>query len=197
MNGPIRKAMVCAAAATSLALVGCAHRSTPYQPISSANRVAGGYSDIRLAEDRYRVTFAGNRLTSREKVETYLLFRAAELTLEKGRDWFAIEDRVIEREVERQVRPDPLYDPWFGTYYGSWRPYWSYYGPRTGWRRWYPYYGHSFWTAHVDIRNVERFEATAEIRIGKGRTPNGSITAYSARDVISRIGPRVEYPGIN
>ncbi|WP_232843078.1 CC0125/CC1285 family lipoprotein [Allopontixanthobacter confluentis] len=198
MTAPVRPSACVAAAAAmalSLAVSGCAHHSTPYQPISSANRVAGGYSDIQISEDRYRVSFAGNRLTSREQVETYLLFRAAELTLEKGMDWFAIEDRVVEREVERQVRPDPLYDPWFGTYYGSWRPYWSYYGPRTGWRRWYPYYGHSFWTTHVDIREVERYEATAEIRVGSGAMPDGSVRAFNAREVVTRLGPRVEHPG--
>lgn len=194
MTRLFNKAMVAAVAATSLLMTGCAYRSTPYQPLSSANRIAGGYSDERVSEDRYRVSFAGNTLTSREKVEAYLLFRAAELTLEQGRDWFAIEDRVVEHEVERQVRRDPLYNPWYGSYYGHWRPSWRYYGPR-GWRSWYPYYGHTFWTDHVDIREVERFEAIAEIRLGDGATPNSTMRAFNAQEVIERIGPRVEYPG--
>ncbi|AKQ42971.1 hypothetical protein CP97_14435 [Aurantiacibacter atlanticus] len=194
MDGFLKKAMIAAVAATSLVIAGCASRSTPYQPIASANRIAGGYSDERLGEDRYRVSFAGNTLTSREKVESYLLFRAAELTLEQGRDWFAIEDRVVEHDIEREVRRDPLYDPWYGSYYGYWQPSWRYYGPR-GWRSWYPYYGHSFWTDHVDIREVERFEAIAEIRLGDGITPNGTMRAFNAREVIDRIGPLVEYPG--
>lgn len=188
------KTMMAAVAATTLMVAGCAYRSTPYQPISSANRIDGGYTDMRLSEDRYRVSFAGNTLTSREKVESYLLFRAAELTLEQGRDWFAIENRVVEHDIEREVRRDPFYDPWYGSYYGSWRPSWRYYGP-SGWRSWYPYYGHSFWTDHVDIREVERFEAIAEIRLGNGPLPDGSIRAFDAREVIARIGPRVEYPG--
>ncbi|WP_235903698.1 CC0125/CC1285 family lipoprotein [Pontixanthobacter luteolus] len=188
------KIALAAAATAMLASAGCTYRSTPYQPLSSANEVAGGYSDERLSDQRYRVSFAGNRLTSREQVESYLLFRAAELTAQQGYDWFAIEDRVLEREVERQIRRDPLYDPWYGRYYGDWQPYWRYYGP-SGWRAWYPYYGHSFWTEHVDIREVERFEATAEIRLGKGETPNSTMRAFNAQDVIERIGPRIEYPG--
>ena len=189
-----RKALATAIAATSLIMTGCAYSSTPYQPISSANRVSGGYSDIRISEDRFRVSFAGNTLTSREKVESYLLFRAAELTLEQGRDWFAIEDRVVEHDVEVQVRRDPFYNPWYGSYYGHWRPSWRYYGP-VGWRSWYPYHGHTFWTDHVDIREVERFEAIAEIRLGDGATPNSTMRAFNAREVIDRIGPRVEFPG--
>jgi hypothetical protein len=181
-------------AASMVAIAGCAtSTSTPYQPLSSANRISGGYSDERLSENRFRVSFAGNALTSREQVESYLLFRAAELTIEQGRTWFVIEDRVVEHEVERSARRDPIYDPWFGTYYGYWRPYWRYYGPG-GWRAWYPYYGHSFWTDHVDIREVDRFEAIAEIRLGDGPMPNGNLRAFDAREVVDRIGPRTAYP---
>jgi len=193
-----RKAAVAFAASIALLTGGCAGTSTPYQPLSSANRVSGGYTDLRLSEDRYRVSFAGNSLTSREKVESYLLFRAAELTLEQGRDWFEIEDRVVEHEVERRVSRDPLYDPWYGSSYGAWRPYWRYYNPRIGWRSWYPYYGHYFWTDHVDVREVERFEAVAEIHIGSGPAPvgpDGTGRALDAREVVEKIGPRVAFPG--
>ncbi len=51
------------------------------QPIASASRVEGGYTSAQLAPDRWQVTFSGNSLTSRETVEDYLLYRAAELTL--------------------------------------------------------------------------------------------------------------------
>ena len=44
----------------------------------------------QLAADRYIVRFHGNEFTSRERVETYLLYRAAELTLEQGFDGFTI-----------------------------------------------------------------------------------------------------------
>lgn len=194
MQRSINRVMAAALAICVLATTGCAYSSTPYQPVSSSNRIAGGYSDVRLSENRFRVSFAGNSLTSREQVESYLLFRAAELTLEQGRTWFVIEDRVVEHEVERRAMPDPLYDPWYGSYYGYWRPYWRYYGPR-GWRAWYPYYGHSFWTDHVDVREVDRFEAIAEIRLGDGPMPNGNLRAFDAREVVARIGPRVKYPG--
>lgn len=188
------KAMMAALATSLLMTTGCVSSSTPYQPISAANRIAGGYSDEQIGEDRYRISFAGNSLTSREQVESYLLFRAAELTLERGYDWFVIEDRVLEHEVERVSRRDPLYDPWYDGYYGYWRPYWRYYGA-AGWRAWYPYYGHSFWTDHVDIREVQRFEAIAEVKLGDGSMPEGNSRAFEAREVAERIGPHVKYPG--
>jgi hypothetical protein len=172
---------------------GCA-TSTPYQPLSASSAVSGGYADQRLAENRYRVTFAGNALTTREQVESYLLFRAAELTVERGYDWFVVVDHEMEHDIEREIRPDPYYRPWYGPAYGTWRPYWRYWGPGDGWREWDPYHGDPFWTRDVDVRTVERFEATAEIRLGRGAVPPGEGEALVAREVIARLGPQVEYP---
>jgi hypothetical protein len=186
---------VCTGIAAALVLVGCATSgSTPYQPASSANAVQGGYSEVRLAEDRYSVTFAGNRLTSREQVEASLLYRAADLTLQRGYDWFVIVDKETERQVERQAGIDPLYDPWFRRDYLYWRPYWRYYGPGMGWNYWYPYYGDPFWADRLRDRTVERFEATAEIRMGRGAMPATDVRAFDARDVIGRLGPQVRPP---
>ena len=36
-------------------------------------------------------------MTSRETVETYLLYRAAQLTVERGFDWFEMADRNTEK----------------------------------------------------------------------------------------------------
>ena len=183
----IRRTLVLAGAA-ALALTGCAASVTPYQP-AGAGRTSGGYSDIRLSEDRYRVTFAGNQFTSRDTVEGYLLYRAAELTLEQGHDWFRILDEELEHEVRERVVPDPFYDPWYG--YGYWRPYWRYYGRGVGWRSWYPGYGDPFWASHVDVQTVERFEASAEIALGRGPMPTDGGKLFDAREVVARLGPTI------
>lgn len=99
-----RAALWLSAAAAMLSLAGCVSADTPYQALSSASRVSGGYADERLAEDRYRVTFAGNTFTSRERVESYLLFRSAELTLQQGFDWFLVQDQEMDHLIEREIR---------------------------------------------------------------------------------------------
>ncbi|WP_231568386.1 CC0125/CC1285 family lipoprotein [Novosphingobium malaysiense] len=181
--------------ALSFALAACSTMgSTPYQPLSATSPAAGGFSEMRIAPDQYRVTFAGNRLTSRETVESYLLYRAAELTVEQGYDWFAIVDREVEHRVDRSTYPDPRYDPWFAPDYVYWRPYWRYYAPGTGWNSWYPYYGDPFWANRVQSQTVERFEATAEIHMGHGAMPATNVRAFDARDVIARIGPDIRRP---
>ena len=91
------------------------------------------------------------------------------------------------------VEPDPLYSPWYGGY-GYWRPYWRYYGGPYGWRTWDPYWGDPFWGSRMDIRTIERFEATAEIVMEKGPKPQGDPKAFDAHAVIENLKPRVQYP---
>lgn len=187
----VSRSVVAGALAALLALSGCASSSTPYQPLSSASQISGGYTDHQLGEGRYRVTFAGNRLTSRETVESYLLFRSAQLTLEQGYDWFVVVDHEMDHRITREIRPDPYYRPWFSPSYGDWRPYWRYYEPEFGWREWDPYHGDRFWTEEV---TTEEFEAAAEIRMGKGAIPAGETAAMDARKVSAELGPRIEDP---
>ena len=182
-------ALTVALAAT---LAGCA-TPTPYQPIVPG-KSSGGYSEVRIEPNRWRVTFAGNSLTSRETVEGYLLFRAAELTTQQGFDWFSIADRNTDRKSYTYVDPDPLYSPWYGAGYGFWRPSWRYWGAGPGWRSWDPYWGDPFWANSVDIRTVDKYEAAAEIFMGKGPKPANDPRAFDARQVVANLQPRIKYP---
>ena len=81
-------------AALGLLLAACAGKPTPYQPAQGGF----GYSEQQTEENRYRVSFAGNSATSRQTVEDYLLYRAAELTVQTGHDWFQVVDRNTVQE---------------------------------------------------------------------------------------------------
>ncbi len=69
-----------------LILVACA---TAYQP----KGFSGGYSEIQLDPTTVRVTFEGNGYSNRSTVESYLIYRAAEVTIEFGFEWFIINER--------------------------------------------------------------------------------------------------------
>lgn len=181
-----------AAAALSAGLAACA-TPTPYQPNLKGQSASGGYSEIRVEPNRFRVNFAGNSLTTRETVEGYLLFRAAELTVQNGYDWFAVVDRDTDKQSRTYVEPDPFYRPWYGSY-GFWRPSWRYYGRGYGWRGWDPFWGDPFWADRVDVRTIERYEASAEIVMQKGPKPEADPKAFDARAVIENLRPRVQYP---
>jgi hypothetical protein len=176
-----------------LAVLGACMTATPYQPNIPGQAVSGGYSDVRLADNRYRVSFSGNTLTSRDRVEGYLLYRAAELTLELGYDSFVIIDRLTERDVRTYVEPDPFYRPWYGRSYLYWRPHWRYY-QGGGWLVWHPEWGDPFWAERVDIRTVQRFEAEAEIVMHRGAAPSEDERAFDARQVIADLEPSIERP---
>ena len=77
-----------------LLLAACAGKPTPYQQAQGGY----GYSEQRIEENRYRVSFAGNSATSRQTVEDYLLYRAAELTVQNGHDWFEVAARDTVQE---------------------------------------------------------------------------------------------------
>jgi hypothetical protein len=149
---------------------------------------------MRLEPDRWRVTFSGNSMTSRDTVEGYLLFRAAELTLEQGDDWFEVVDRHTDRDARTYVDPDPLYHPWYGAGYGYWRPYWRFRGRGLGWRSWDPLWGDPFWADRVDVQTVQSFDATAEIVTHKGAKPAGENRAFDAHAVVENLRARIRYP---
>jgi len=82
----------------TLELAGCA---TGYQ----RQGWTGGYSDSQLQQDVFRVSFKGNAFVSREKVQDYMLLRCAELTIEKGFDYFIIVDEDNYSQISSYTTP--------------------------------------------------------------------------------------------
>ena len=64
-------------------LAGCA---TTYTKKS----LLGGYSDTKIQEDIFKVTFKGNAYTDTERTEDFTLLRCAEITLENGYNYFIV-----------------------------------------------------------------------------------------------------------
>ena len=190
----MKRLLLAAAAAAAIggALSGCA-TPTPYQPAVSPGRYAYGFRDQQLDAAHWRVSFAGNSLTSRERVEGYLLYRAAELTTQQGYDWFDTTDRRTERHTRYYANPDPFYGSGFGLNYGwGWRPHWRYYGG-FGMRHWDPWMGGPFWASRYDVDEINRYEASAEIVMGRGPPPAGR-RVFNAREVMTNLGPTIVLP---
>ncbi|MGI8841150.1 MAG: CC0125/CC1285 family lipoprotein [Caulobacteraceae bacterium] len=184
-------AVLAAVLALAGGLGGC-ETATPYQPLEKGSAVSGGFTDQRLDADHFRVTFRGNALTSRETVETYLLYRAAELTLAQGFDWFETADRHTARDKRTYVDPDPFYGP--GYAWGYWRPDWRYFGGGFGWRGWGPFWGDPFWASGVQVQTVQKFEASAEIFMGHGPKPEAAARVFDARAVVANLGATIQRP---
>jgi hypothetical protein len=168
-------AQAAVAAALIVFLTACVG-ATPYQP---APPRGFGYSEERLDQNKFRVTFRGNAQTPRETVEDYLLYRAAELTLQNGFSHFLI----IGRDTEKKTS----YRYWIDSYGGRG---WFYHG-FPGWYRdpWDRRWGGSY-----DVQPITTYTATAEIILLKGPREEGDTRAFDAREVMVAVGPRVVRP---
>lgn len=172
-----RKTIAAAAIAAATTLGACASSGpTPYQP-AGAN-YSRGYTETKLEDTRYRISFKGNQLTERETVENYMLFRAAELTLQSGYDTFTI----VNRDTDKQSRT--RYDNFYGPRFS-----YMYFSPRWGWvGGWDP-----FWDMPSRRETVTSYEAFAEIVMSKG--PKGAdANSFDARQIQQNLGPAIQRP---
>ena len=191
----MKRFLIAAAATAALALGACA-TATPYQPLQRGSTASGGYSERPLEANRWQVSFSGNSLTDRRTVESYLLYRSAELTVNEGYEWFTVVDRHTDRATK--VYADPYFDNWG---FGGWGPSWRLRGGRFGgwsrwgyWGGWGPGFGPGWGASSLDFREVTQFEANAEIFMGRGPKPPGDARSFDARAVLERLGPTIVRP---
>jgi len=167
MRTPAHTAIPALAALALLA--GCAG-PTPYQPREDGY----GYTDQALESERYRVSFAGNSSTERPTVENYLLYRAAEVTLDRGYDHFI----VVERDTERSTRYDSATTGVGGHHLG------------VGFGHRHVFGGFTTTTS----RPREAYTAFVNILLRSGEKPADHPHAYDAREVVDKLGPIIVEP---
>lgn len=177
--------VLCVVLAVAVALSGCA-TATPYHAASLTDPAhADGYRELQVEPERWRVVFAGNSLTSRETVETYLLYRAAEMTIQNGYDWFQAVERDTEDHVSLVVRG------LIGAGSSGWEPHWRYtYGVRSGWRAW----DRDGQDPVFDVQRITAYEAVAEVVMRRGTRPDDDPRAFDARAVKASLENRIIRP---
>jgi len=79
-------------------LSGCA---TTYQPSS----FSGGFSETRLGEDTFQVSFRGNGYTSPERASNFCLLRSSELALQNGFRYFIVVDSEKSSRLSTYTTP--------------------------------------------------------------------------------------------
>ena len=158
-----------------LALAGCAPEPPYYGPKDGGSV---GYTDLRLDQNRYRVSYTGNSSTDRETVENFLLMRAAQVTLQSGYTHFVFDTRDTKAKT---------------TYYSSF----------TGWPGW-PGYGGWYWDGppgfggpaeiEGESRPITRFDAYAEIVMLTPEQAAKEPHAIDANAIIAHVGPLIPPP---
>jgi hypothetical protein len=147
-----------------LTLAACATASL-YRPLEGGE----GYSEQKLEANRFRVSYAGNSSTPRQTVENYLLYRAAEITLSSGHDYFVMANQSTEADTSYSQTVSGFGG--FGRY--SWSPLSS--------------VGVGVGTA---IPSTE-YEAQAYIVMYSGKKPPKETQAFDAREVKANLEPLI------
>lgn len=180
-----RAKTILAAGLLALGLGACA--STPlYAP--QVRESGSGYSEQRLDEDQYRVTFTGRRSTSRERVEDALILRAAEVTRSAGYTHFMIDQRQTDQELIRRRGPIYTGPDFFALHGGFGGRYYGRYG--------YGWYD-PFWRNigyYWDDYERTRYVAYADIALLTAEEARGNRRAISADDVIRNLRDKVAPP---
>ena len=165
-----RSAAQSAALLVLAALLACASAPTPYRPASDGF----GYRDQQLESNRYRVSFAANSATALDAVQDYALYRAAELTLAGGHDYFQVVDRSTES------RSTGVGGPRLGVGVGSG-------GSGSG-------LGIGLSTFLGGGGYAEDHSVTLDILTFAGTKPADATDAYDAREVLRRLEPALQRP---
>jgi len=99
-------------------LTACVSAPTVYAPANGTDR---GFSERQIEMDRFRIRFDGGADVSFEELEDLALRRAADLTLERGGDWFEIVSRSSDGDDDNPVRVGGAVGQTFGSrrYSGS------------------------------------------------------------------------------
>jgi hypothetical protein len=152
-------------------LTSCA-TPTPYQ---ESGAFGMGYRSFKLDSNKYRVSFKGNRITEREQVETYLIYRAAEVTVEEGFTHFSMVNMNTDRKTE--------FEPISPAIYG-------YYMPNAGV---FPYYVYGNPNAPRS-GTLERTEYEAVAFVNMLNDPPKDGQFFNAREVIKNLDPKIQRP---
>lgn len=155
-------------AASALALSACASLA-PYGPQQSAR--GQGFSEQQIETNRFRVTYNG--VGAPGPVADRALFRAAQLTVDQGYDWFEVTQRWIDGRPDSAggVRPSVSIGAGSGRYGG-----WSTSGVGVG--------------LGLDLSGPQPTSTTLEIVLGRGAKPDRP-DAYDARRVQDAIRNRL------
>jgi len=155
-------------AVSVLALSACASLA-PYGPQQSAG--GQGFNEQRIESDRFRVTYNGVGAVG--PVADRALFRAAQLTVDQGYDWFEVTQRWIDGRPDSAGGVRPSVSIGAGaSRYGGYRA--SGVGVGLG----------------LDLSGPQPTSTTLEIVMGRGAKPDRP-DAYDARRVQDAIRNRL------
>jgi hypothetical protein len=152
----------------------------------------GVFTLQKKAASRYHLAVAGHKFTSRDAIEKYLLYRAAELTLDQHDSWFTLIETRAKGDTAPVSKPDPA-GLRFSFRMAYWRPVWRYkLAGAAAWQNWSPFSGAAFPIA--DPKTVTDFEVSADVVPHKGVMNDADPLAFEAGAVSDLLVNQVSPP---
>jgi hypothetical protein len=155
----------------------------------------GVFSSQKRGAAEFHLAVTGHAFTTRDDVEKYLAYRAAELTMDRHFEWFMFVEHRAKDDKVPVPKPDPK-----GMRYSFrlefWRPIWRYQtaSDPAKWKTWSPFSGEAFWADGVDPKSVTAFEASADIVLHRGEFQDDNPLAFDASAVSDYLVNQVTPP---
>jgi hypothetical protein len=137
-----------------------------------------GYTDEKLDQNRFRVTYSGSSATNRETVENFLLLRAAQVTRQAGSNFFMFDMR----DTKTHTTYFSEIPGWAGP------PYYGWY-----WHNW----AYAGFDNEVESRPITRYQAYAEIIVLTDAQAAKEPRAIDAQSIILHLGPTAMPPPVH
>ena len=133
---------------------------------------AFGYDDMPIDRTTYQITYRGDGTLTSAMVDRYALYRCAELTNEKGFDYFVVLDAASEAgaitsapthhtEIEHDIDPQS----------GQFVP---------------------VAVTTTETTSIQTHTVTKTIRLFKGKRPDDKANAFDAKSMLKVMGPTIQ-----
>ncbi len=150
-------------------LTACASH-TYYKPSDGESSSSYGYRDQKLEETKYRVSFIGRNSTQRETTELYLLYRAAEIAVQNGYEYFVMAHQETEPKQQQQT----------SSFFGG-----------MGFGRGGTGLGLGYGVPAANT--ASNYQSVAFITLYKTKPPEPQVS-YNAKEVIANLEPKIIRP---
>jgi len=138
------------------------------------------------------LSVTGHTFTSRDAVEKYLAYRAAELTKSDHGSWFMLVESHAKGDTVPTSKPDPD-GRHFSFRMEYWRPLWRYKtGASPAWKSWSPFSRAAF--PSDDPKTITTYEVSADIVEHKGMMASDNPLAFDADAVSDFLVNQVSPP---
>ena len=128
---------------------------------------SGGYSSTQIDQNTFRVSYEGDIGTDAGKVNDFLMYRAAELTMQSGYDYFVFTNKDVTKQTQTQCQQQNNFDNKKN-------------------KNNYPT------SSTKNCSESVAYTVTANIKMYKGKKPESNINAYDAMNLMQYMGPNIK-----